>query len=401
MKNTDMQLETSISSDFFARLRPFRDFAGISNPANYTDAPADWHLAITDVVGSTRAVASGRYRDVNALGVASIVALCNAAPYIQLPFVFGGDGATALLPGAELAAYQSALRGVQQVARDAFGLDMRAGLVPVADLVAAGYGLRVARFRAASNVCMAMFAGSGIDIAEAWIKDPQNRRGLQLSSNGDAQADFSGFECRWQPVVNRNGVILSLLVRSLASDEDAALKCYRGVLDYFGKAIPEADCHPLAEQNLHLQPLRGDYAAEARLISGSAQGASYRAAWRRARRLTQLGRMLIGLGLRAGEFDGSGYRQELLINSDYRRFDATLRMVLDLTEEQVLALENYLENARQAKQLVYGMHRSATALMTCFVRSYQHNHMHFIDGADGGCFSAAKQLKQQLQQLRT
>ena len=36
------------------------------------------------------------------------------------------------------------------------------------------------------------------------------------------------------------------------------------------------------------------------------------------------------------------------------------------------------------------------ALMTCFVRSYQGNHVHFVDGSNGGYALAAKQLKAQL-----
>ena len=39
-------------------------------------------------------------RVVNALGVGSIVALCNATRDVQLPYVFGGDGATFAVPGS-------------------------------------------------------------------------------------------------------------------------------------------------------------------------------------------------------------------------------------------------------------------------------------------------------------
>lgn len=54
---------------------------------------------VTDVRGSTGAIEDGRYRDVDALGVASIIALCNALPELDLPYVFGGDGATLLVRG--------------------------------------------------------------------------------------------------------------------------------------------------------------------------------------------------------------------------------------------------------------------------------------------------------------
>ncbi|MGR8934034.1 MAG: DUF3095 domain-containing protein [Gammaproteobacteria bacterium] len=386
------------NNEFFPCIDAFQDFAGIADPGNYRDVPADWYVALTDVVDSTAAIEAGRYRDVNALGVASIVALCNAAPHIELPFVFGGDGATALLPGAELTVYEPALRGLQRIAHEAFGLELRVGLVPVAALAAAGFPLRVAKFRAAPQVDLAMFCGSGIDAAENWIKDAENRRGLLLSPEGPAHAELAGFECRWRPVASRNGAVVSLLVRALAVDEEMQLHCYRDVLDCLGRLVHESAGPPLMEQRLRLQPLFGDYTTEARIIAGRTYGSAYRAARRRARRQTQWGRVFIALGLRAGDFDGRRYRRELVENSDFRKFDATLRMVLDLTPEQAAELEAYLHSARQAKQLVYGLHRSPAALVTCFVRSYAQKHLHFVDGSDGGYTNAAKQLKSQLQE---
>jgi hypothetical protein len=391
-------LSHSANNDFFVRLTEFRNFSGIADPGNYSDAPADWYVVITDVCDSTRAIETGRYRDVNALGVASIVALCNAAPHIELPFVFGGDGATLLVPGSEIAVYQPALRGLQRIAREAFGLTLRVGMVPVAALASAGFPVRVARFRASPHVNLAMFSGSGIVEAENWIKDPHDGRGLLLQEEGGAQADLSGFECRWQPLPSRNGSIVSLLVRSLCKDEESKLDCYRGVLEQIGKTVAENACHPVSIQSLRLQPVNGDYAAEARLVSGRPEGDAYRAALRRARWQTQWGRLLVFLGLRAGEFDGRDYRRELVENSDFRKFDETLRMVLDLTAEQTASIETYLETERQAKRLVYGIDHSPETLVTCFVRSHSENHLHFVDGSSGGYAFAARQLKKQLRE---
>jgi hypothetical protein len=45
------------------------------------------------------------------------------------------------------------------------------------------------------------------------------------------------------------------------------------------------------------------------------------------------------------------------------------------------------------------MHRSPAALVTCLVRSYDGDHVHFVDGSDGGYALAAKQMKAQLAEL--
>ena len=41
----------------------------------------------------------------------------------------------------------------------------------------------------------------------------------------------------------------------------------------------------------------------------------------------------------------------------------------------------------------FGLHRQAAALMTCFVPSATHDHIHFVDGAMGGYAMAAQALK--------
>ena len=78
-----------------------------------------------------------------------------------------------------------------------------------------------------------------------------------------------------------------------------------------------------------------------------------------------------------------------------------LRMVMDGSEAQYRALQDYLEGQHREGRLVYGMHKSSEALLTCIVFSYNGNHVHFVDGSDGGYALAARSLKAQLKSLRT
>jgi hypothetical protein len=74
-------------------------------------------------------------------------------------------------------------------------------------------------------------------------------------------------------------------------------------------------------------------------------------------------------------------------------------MVLDLEVSSISELRDFLQTGLDAGQLAYGMHLSGSALITCMVKSYGGNHVHFVDGADGGYALAAKQLKSQLKSL--
>lgn len=386
--------------DFFARLPEISDFTHVTERSAYHAAPRNWHLVITDVRGSTRAIEAGRYRDVNALGVASIVAVCNALPEVQLPYVFGGDGATLLVPGAHLPECTRALRGVAQVAKSAYDLELRTGVVPVAALYESGHAVRVARFRPSPNVCLAMFAGNGFAIAERWIKDPSTASTYSIPSGEDATASFEGFECRWQPVESKQGSIVSLLVQAVARDETTQAEVYRSVLAALARIHGQGDARPVSVDRLKLRAFGGDYSTEARLLSGASEGSEYERAHQNAKKKARAGRVLMGLGASAGGFDGGAYASELVENTDFRKFDETLRMVLDLRDEEITDLERFLETERKAGRVVYGVHRASSALVTCFVRSYAGNHLHFVDGADGGYALAAKQLKSQLADRR-
>ena len=104
-------------STFFKELTSFSDFALFSKDDHYQPVPDDWWVIITDVKGSTQAVREGRYRDVNTLGAATIVAATRAALTRDFPFVFGGDGATLLVPPEYAEEVKARLLGLKALAR--------------------------------------------------------------------------------------------------------------------------------------------------------------------------------------------------------------------------------------------------------------------------------------------
>ena len=72
-----------MAASFYDSLTPIRTAAGIFDEALYAPAPDDWYICISDVRGSTAAVAAGRHSDVNFAAAAMIAALTNLCG--QLP----------------------------------------------------------------------------------------------------------------------------------------------------------------------------------------------------------------------------------------------------------------------------------------------------------------------------
>lgn len=387
---------TAEDARFYANLPEFDRFVDVATDEHYAPAPDSWLLVITDVIGSTRAIEAGRYKDVNAVGVSCIVAVKNALGNLDFPYVFGGDGATLLVPHTALDAIAEALHGVARTAEVGFDLQLRLGAVPVADLRADGFELRVARFRASDDASFAMFAGSALAEAERRVKHPDLATRYALPPPLQPSADLQGLECRWRPIPSRNGQIVSLLVQALGSEAHHRDTYARIVaeLDRVTRGIERSG--PLHQAGLRFAFIQPEGDQEARLFSQARGGWSY---WRRRLHILYLisfGWLLLFFGKRAGDFDGARYLQQMIANSDFRKFDGTLRLVLDLDDAQLAALRQLLQAERQRGKLAYGIHTAGSSLMTCVISSYDRHHVHFIDGAEGGYALAARELKAQL-----
>src|SRR5271165_5555536 len=83
-----------MASNFYETIPILDDFAEAVRPQNYRPLPDDWVVGFSDVVGSTEAVAKGRYKAVNMVGAGVIAAVANVLDRQPFPFVFGGDGAS-------------------------------------------------------------------------------------------------------------------------------------------------------------------------------------------------------------------------------------------------------------------------------------------------------------------
>jgi hypothetical protein len=98
--------------------------------------------------------------------------------------------------------------------------------------------------------------------------------------------------------------------------------------------------------------------------------------------------------LNIGGFVPNVYKRQVVENSDFRKYDDGLRMILDCTPQLERALSDRLATAARDGVVRYGLYQQDAAMMTCFTPSaLRSDHVHFIDGARGGYASAATALK--------
>jgi hypothetical protein len=271
--------------------------------------------------------------------------------------------------------------------------------VPVAHVREAGLDIRVARVRVSENYVQAVFAGGGMAWADRAMKDMGDRYVVDPGKT-PPRGSLEGLECRWQDIPSRHGETVSLMVRATAKDPAAAAALYRALIDKVQATYGADDvCHPITLPGLTpaLGAKRLGNEVGVRAADRSAFGK-----WlylMRTRWFVVLGWFLMKFGLKTEQTDWSTYKQTLVRNTDVRKFNDIYRQILAGTEEQREILTGWLEVRYRKRELVYGMHVTDRAHMTCLVFSYSARHLHFIDGADGGLFLAAKEFKERAAKL--
>jgi len=390
------------SDHFYHNLRGFEEFSDVSDLSYYSPLPDDWSIVVADIRGSTKAIEEGRYKEVNMVGAACITAVINALPEFDMPYVFGGDGATLAVPSSATSQVKHVLGSARHLSERQFRLDLRAGIVPVGDIRAAGADVLVAKFLLSRGNAMAMFAGGGVQLTDSLIKaDDSTEQYLIPYPDSDTRPDLEGLSCRWEPLKSCRGTMMSMLIYATADSEGEKAEIYREVIQGVANILnaDPKDSSPVSADNMVFKWPSPGIRNEFKLFAGMRNRAR-KWFWLYFTSFVQL--ILERFDLSAGGYNAPVYRAELRANSDFRRFDDMLRMILDCPVELADTIEAFFEDLHRRGKICFGTHRSDYALMTCLVFSLaKGEHIHFVDGSDGGFAMASVPLKAQIQAAAT
>lgn len=376
-----------MSKQWIKNVPVLEQFSQVADPSRYIPLPEDWHIGVSDVVNSSSAIEAGRYKAVNVAGAATISAVANALDGGLSLFVFGGDGARFAVSPIQASTAADALSRVARWSDRDLDLHLRVGLASVADIRAAGFDVRVAFWHASDHVRYAMFTGGGLEWADAQLK----RQAIGLPpAVADKEPDLTGLSCQWGSIMARQGKIMSLIVRPAPGATAASFA------EIISRTISVLEDAP------HLNPVPLDgpevhWPSSTIALQSRIDNRTHPTWWRGVCVVaaTALAWLVFKLNLRIGGFDANRYRREIAVNTDFRKFDDGLMMTVDCSPETAASVRAILGEAATEGVVIYGLHLQDEALMTCVVPSVRtSNHMHFVDGAEGGYTLAAQQLKE-------
>ena len=375
-----------VHETLFSSIPSFERFEGATDRENYRALPADWVLGLVDVVASRTAVEAGRYKDVNLAGVSAIAAVLNAVGHRDFPFTFGGDGSLIVLPTEFEGRLRETLAAVQVWVEEELDLILRVAVIPVAAIRSAGHDILVARYAVSAFVSYAMFSGGGARWADLQMK--AGHFSIPRAAAG-TRPDLSGLSCRWSPMRAVRGEILSVIVVPTSSGAGHPFSALVKEIIEITEELPRGG-NPVAPDgpNSHVSPEGID--REIRTILPNARY-PFRFA-RLALNAAQLLPTLLTKGHLLGQ-DARQYGHDVSNNSDFRKFDDALKLTIDTDTAHRERIEKRLRKARQDGIVKYGLHRQCSALVTCFVPApSMRDHIHFIDGGEGGYAAAASRL---------
>lgn len=373
------------SADFYISLKtsytPIQKL--IRDKKAFHTVPDDWFVVVADILDSTVAVKNGLHTKVNLAATGSVVAVMNtvksALQESSIPYFFGGDGATFLIPESLAPAVGVALKNYSYHVQDNLQLTLRTGMVAVKQIRDQGYQLKLAKSKLNKYLTIPVILGNGLQYAESYIKD-----NFQIPEDHDPAipaTNLEGMECRWDQIAPRDNKhkVICLIVN--CPDDALQPEVYGDILDIIELIFGSLE---------RRQPIT---VARLKLKATIKKIKEEMAARLRKNKWSYLLKNLIITYLGGFYFkyfkEGKSYLKKVSQLSDTIMMDGSLNTVMEGSASQIEMLTNYLDLLEREKKIRYGIHATYASVMSCYVQDRDDNHIHFVDGTEGGYTSAA------------
>ncbi|MCL5245645.1 DUF3095 domain-containing protein [Cellulophaga sp. 20_2_10] len=348
--------------------------------------PDEWYIIVTDIKGSTASVEKGLSEIVNLIATGSIIASLNIAKKhtIDIPFFFGGDGATLLIPPILLQETMEALVLYQKNIKKEFNINLRVGNMPISNVYKNKQELKIIKVRINKLHTIPVVLGNGLLFAEKIIKSKDVD--FTIPNKQDVNLDLEGMECRWNkiaPPQNSNEVV-SLLINSISESKQAFnfQKILEKTDEIYGSL---SNRNPISIDKLELKFNFKKIKTELKASNKKIGIINFLKVWVNG---------VIGKYVYLPNQKGQKYLNELKQLSDILVMDGRINMVITGSPKQRQLLTEYLDDLEKNGLIVYGIHVSKRSIMSCYVQNRSEKHIHFIDGGNSGYTRAAMVLKE-------
>jgi len=185
----------------------------IGDKSKFSTLPEDWHILVADIRNSTAAVQNGNHNHVNLVATGCVIAILNLAEThnIAVPFFFGGDGASFLIPEEIREKSLSVLEKHNRNTKKNFGFSLAVGALSVAEIYDRNIELKIARVNVNKALNIPVILGNGLHYAENKIKTEYFSKEIIPD---ETRLNLTGMECKWDRIKppKKGQEVISLII---------------------------------------------------------------------------------------------------------------------------------------------------------------------------------------------
>ncbi|WP_179376279.1 DUF3095 family protein [Winogradskyella wichelsiae] len=365
----------------------------LANESCFSEVPNTWHVVVVDILNSTLAVDQGKHHQVNLTATGAIISVLNfirkEKQNIEIPYFFGGDGATFIIPTLFLNKIIKILDNYSLHIKKNTNLILRVGHISVAYLLTQKTSLKIAKHQLTDQLSIPIVLGNGLKKAEEIIKT--NFEESYATNFEKALLNLEGMECRWKeinPIQTQKKVVCLLLDAINEADQRLIYREVISEMDTFFGAFNNRQ--PIKSNNLKLNFSILNIWEEMK-ISLTKQNFGYL--------LKKWFSTLVGKFYLNLSSNGKQYLKQIGQLSHTFMLDGMINTVFTAEQSKIDLFTDYLNQLEKDKKIIYGIHITHASVMSCYVLDRKTKHSHFVDGTEGGYTSAAKMLKQKLKNI--
>ncbi|MGJ8549061.1 DUF3095 family protein [Winogradskyella wichelsiae] len=365
----------------------------LANESCFSEVPSTWHVVVVDILNSTLAVDQGKHHQVNLTATGAIISVLNfirkEKQNIEIPYFFGGDGATFIIPTLFLNKIIKILDNYSLHIKKNTNLILRVGHISVAYLSTERASLKIAKHQLTDQLSIPIVLGNGLKKAEEIIKT--NFEESYATNFEKALLNLEGMECRWKeinPIQTQKKVVCLLLDAINEADQRLIYREVISEMDTFFGAFNNRQ--PIKSNNLKLNFSILNIWEEMKISLTKQKFGYLLKKWFS----TLVGKFYLNLSS-----NGKQYLKQIGQLSHTFMLDGMINTVFTAEQSKIDLFTDYLNQLEKDKKIIYGIHITHASVMSCYVLDRKTNHSHFVDGTEGGYTSAAKMLKQKLKNI--
>lgn len=349
--------------------------------------PDDWCIVVVDVEQLKKEVSKDSHNDVNLVTTGSIITVLNTIKsidkQIQIPYFFRGSSATFILPKTILVSVMSALETYKSHVLKNLDIILEYGSIAVSELYEMKATIKIAKLRLNGFLVIPVILGNGLKVAERLIRSRFKDRNDLLES--EPLIDLQGMECRWdeiEPNLEEKKVICLLVVCNKEREQAEIFTKILSEIDYiFGDLNART---PITTAKLKLDNSFKKMRKEMYARLGKSDRWYFVQNWL----ITYFGSFYFKFFK-----GGKAYLYRVTQLSDTMVLDGSINTIFSGTERDINKLKLFLDTLEADGDIFYGMHATHASIMSCYIEDREENHIHFVDGTEGGYQRATIQLR--------